>query len=247
MMKRFISFILLMVMLCTAASADVLVRHISESYCVAFSYDDQHCLMMERLPAENGVPYCRLYIQHADGSVSPLKDVAPAETDSSALQPDYAYAPHPAVNSVKVCGNMLLMNVYVNEYRTVFRLVDMTTGEARSLGNRGVVTGVSGQRAAIAVNKTAKTYDVWLLDGSSGEMTQQTIPDDIRIYAVSPLSSGVLLCVRDADGNALLWLDEQGNEVHRLACGKSYEQLYYDESTRTGIAGNASAGIPTVW
>lgn len=245
-MKRFISFMLLMVMLCTAASADVLVRHISESYCVAFSYDDQHCLMMERLPAENGVPYCRLYIQHADGSVSPLKDVAPAETDSSALQPDYAHAPDPAVNSVKVCGNMLLMNVYVNEYRTVFRLVDMTTGEARSLGDRSVVTGVCGQQAAIAVNKTAKTYDVWLLDGSSCELTQQTIPGDIQVSAVCPLSSGVLLCVRDGVGEALLWLDEQGNVVHRLPCERDYDQLYYDESTRTGIAAS-NMGYPTVW
>ena len=129
-MKRFIAFILLAAMLFTAASADVLVRHISESYCVAFSHDGQHVLMMERLPVENGVPFCRLYIQHADGSVSPLKDVTPAEPDSNMLQPDYTHVPYPAVNGVKVCGNMLLMSVYVNEYRTVFRIVDMTTGEA---------------------------------------------------------------------------------------------------------------------
>lgn len=243
-MKRFIAIALLAAMLLTAASADVLVSHVSESYCVAFSYDGQHALMMEQFPPENGMPHCRLYIRHADGSVSPLRDVASADADADTLQPEYAHVPYPAVANVRVCGNTLLMYVYASEYRSVFRVVDMTTGEAHSLGDRGVTTGVCGQQAALVINTASPSC--WLLDGSSGEMTQQTIPGDVRIHAACPLSSGVLLCIREDDGKALLWLDEQGSEVHRLACEREYDQLYYDESTRTGVAAS-NTGYPSVW
>lgn len=246
-MKRFISFVLLLAMICTAASADILVKPVSDSYCIAFSYDGEHCLMMEQLPVENGVPFCRLYIQHADGSISPLTDVTPPAEEDKTPQPDYTHLPYPAVSNVQVCGSTLLMYVSASEYRTAFRLVDMTTGKARSLGNRSVIIGVNGQQAAIAVSTTAKTSDVWLLDGNSGDLTQQTFPSDLRITALCPLSSGMLLCVREDDGKALLWLDEQGNEVHRLPCKYDYDHLYYDENTRTGIAGNLRALYPTVW
>ena len=232
-MKRFISFVLLMAMFCTIASADVFVKSLSEAYCFAFSLDGQHCLMAEPLPGKSD--YCRLYIRHADGTVSSivptgLDEQAPANADTY-----FERCRRPRYGHTQVCGNTVMImdkDIYLGTGLRWF--VNLASGEAALLPYDP--SSICGSRAALG----GKGNRIAILDGESGAVTEQPIPEGLDIYAACPLENGVLLSARVEDGYALLWLDAQGNETHRLACQYAYENLYYDEASGTGLAARNS-------
>lgn len=248
-MKRFMSMVLLLMLLFTAASADVRVQSLSTAHCAAFSLDGQHCLMLEPLPGDSS--FSRMYIRHADGSVTDIEPTGLTEQDPLGVA-TYFERCRQTASGIKVCGNTLLVTGEAEvvtdnrvSYTRVRWLVNMVSGKASLL--RKETVSICGSRAVIISNTySPSAVRALILDGNSGTLTDQPLPDGLTIYGACALENGVLLSIRTGDGGALVWLDSEGNEVHRLACAYAYDYLYYDNHTKTGLAGSNS-GMSWSW
>lgn len=235
-MKRFIAFVLLLMMLCTAASADVRVQSLGAAYCAAFSLDGQHCLMLE--PNPDASDTYRSYIRHADGSVTDIVPTGLTEQDP----PDAAATFERAGKfyNVQVCGNTIFLKAFTPSHYEINWQISLISGEATLL--RNALVNVSGHHAAIMNNTRVRIgpANLRILDGVTGEQREQPIPEGVTITGACGLENGALISVCTEDGYALLWLDSEGNEVRRLACEYVYENLYYDEATSAGVAARNS-------